>query len=167
MATTLLAKAAWKEMLVDAHCLCEWDDLSALDQGRFTDWLERIVAEKDAEIARLRSVNSELEVARLKADLATARRAKPEPTPRRTGGQKLHDSMRERVDWRPWRDCGEQHHADMEAVAKEHGIPDDPEPPSDGELLEKAHDEAATNAEWGTVAAEFLKLRAERDGGAT
>lgn len=83
------------------------------------------------------------------------------PKPRRTGGQKVRDWLENHAGHLDHRINDEA----FEAFAKDHGIDDDPEPPTDGELLEKAYDEAATNAEWAAVAAEFLRLRAERDGG--
>lgn len=91
-----------------------------------------------------------------------ARLAKPSPTPkpRRTGGQKVYEARWPRFDWKRSVDPEQ-----WEAAAQTLGIPDDPQTPTDGELLEKAHDEAATNADWAAVAAEFLRLRAERDGG--
>ena len=89
--------------------------------------------------------------------------AKPAPKPRRTGGQKVFNARWPGHNWPPILPSDRE---GWEIAAKELGIPDDPEPPSDGELMEKAHNTTSPNAEWSTVAAEFLRLRAERDGGA-
>ncbi len=95
-----------------------------------------------------------------------ARLAKPVATPkvRRTGGQKLHDSLQQRFSWRLWNECGEKHRADLEEVAHQHGILDDPKLPTDGELMMWAYHDAQDGTDWSVIAADFLRRRAERDG---
>lgn len=115
---------------------------------------------------RVRTANSQADLdafaEAVRAD-ERARIAKPvaTPKPRRTGGQKVRDWLENHIGHLDHRINDEA----FEAFAKEHGIPDDPAPPTDGELMMKAYDAAPVGTDWGTVAAEFLRLRSERDRG--
>lgn len=93
--------------------------------------------------------------------------AKPATKPRRTGGQKARESLEHHAG-HSGHDISDEAFA---MFAKEWSISDDPALPSDGELMTAAYqakfgfvwtDEVATK-----VADEFLRLRAERGGGAT
>lgn len=135
-------------------------------------WLrERIVDEVHAEIEP-QVMKERRERDELKKDRDTlaarvkeleAATAKPAPKPRHTGGQKVRDWLENHVGHLDHRINDEA----FEAFAKEHGIPDDPEPPSDAELMRRASEasDGSTSAYWSQCAAEFLRLLAERDGG--
>lgn len=107
-------------------------------------------------------LDAEKEVARLKAELE-ASSAKPAPKPRRTGGQKVREALEYHAGHSDHNISDEA----FEKVACEWAIPDDPDPPSDGELMRKASEasDGSTSAYWSQCAAEFLRLLAERDGG--
>lgn len=107
-------------------------------------------------------LDAEKEVARLKAELE-ATTAKPAPKPRRTGGQKVRESLEYHAG-HSGHDISDEAFA---LFAMEWGIPDEPEPPSDGELMRRAYGNGYLRDGdlWVGIADEFLKLRAERDGG--
>ena len=132
----------------------ELSDEDVADASRWFRWLrDRIATETAAE--------RDAEIARLKAELAAARTAKPapKPKPRRTGGQKLFEARYASWAWPPSIN-GEREQ--WEAAARTLGIPDDPEPPSDGELMRQCVD--AWRSDYGRMVVAFDAMRAERDG---
>ena len=123
--------------------------------------LESELGKMDAEITQLKARIAELE-----------RTATPgQPKPRKTAGEKLCDSIARHTgcDYR-WEDRSDRNKLQLEAAAAELGLTDDPEPPSDGELLEQAwlHSRSdngrCVTHDWDASAAEFRRSLAERDG---
>jgi hypothetical protein len=118
---------------------------------------------EDARRATLRCQELQAELDRLKP--------KP-PKPRKTAGEKLASALVARVPLsRHWSEMDDDHRRRVQAAAVSLGLMDDPEPPSDGLLLKRAcekhrhPDDSCETSNWGFAAAEFLRLRAERDGG--
>lgn len=172
MAEKLTAESAWDALDTTAagnDLFRELKRAEADEVKRWFAWLQdRIAADVRDEI------NPQLEKARRERDEARAElkrlrllSAPAPPKPRRTGGEKLYRSLATEFKWRTqWREIATRTKDSYERVAKSRGIPDDPEPPSDGELMRQASDATPGTADyWGEMAERFLRLRAERDGG--
>lgn len=123
--------------------------------------LESELGKMDAEITQLKARIAELE-----------RTATPgQPKTRKTAGEKLCDVLLAHgANGTGWKSRHEENQRALQAAAIELGLTDDPEPPSDGELLEQAwlHSRSdngrCVTHDWDASAAEFRRSLAERDG---
>lgn len=199
----LTVEEAWNTLPVGLGTNDAYVSLGKNDQRRLDPWFEEIrysiaaeiAAERDAEIADLRFRLDEArqgiskvsndrhelsvaltvkdaEIARLQAELD-----RQKPKPRKTAGEKLTELLKSYgVLFFEWNHLvpEERKRLDDAAAATESPLLiDDPEPPSDGELFERAclHTRRdggkAITHDWSESAAKFLRLRAERDGETT
>jgi len=171
MTAKLTASSAWNSLPPSMSTNALYVQLG--DEGRqlvdrwFDDIVDDINGEKDAEIKRLQARIAELE--------RTA--ATSQPKPRRTAGQKLCDALVKIHQSFSWAEYDDKNKERMRSAAIELGLTDDPETPTDGELLTEASADACgflkrwnqlTGAEIAAlekIAAIYNDKRAKRDGG--
>lgn len=132
------------------------DQLDNLTFDTYTQKQARELAETT--VAKLRS-----KVDELNAELDSLK-PKP-PRPRKAAWEKLRDALENHAGHSDFSVQGKH----WQSAALELGLTDDPEPPSDGELLRQVMMSGRVTEmhnHWDTLAAEFLRRLAENKGGA-
>ena len=166
MTAKLTALSAWNSLPPNMSTDALYAQLGDAGRQLVDSWFDEIVAdingEKGEEIERLKARIAELE--------RTASTSPPKP--RRTAGQKLCDALVKIGQSFSWAEYDDKNKERMQSAAIELGLTDDPNPPSDGELLKIAFTKSFGGTFWTDVATEdvaneFRKLLAEREGGAT